>query len=135
MAIHDYEQPAGPDSGEKESIVSPTDGSIALGHTVEVIPIGDNVVPLHVVTPFEDFKTELHELIRGGDYPNKSLAELEDIKARIEEVRVLQTARFSELAKLEAVLQREMTWTNGYIIDLNKAIQEKQREEPEPGQV
>ena|SRR5579884_62565 len=128
MALYDYEHPDLPYDHERREDSTSRGAGVVLHQTVEVVPVDESVVLLHEVTPFEDFKTELHGLIRGGDYESKSLEELEAIKADIDAVRSLQSSRYETLVRLEAVLQREMTWTNGYRIDLNKAIQKKHQE-------
>lgn len=103
------------------------DASIPLEQAVEVITVEHPVTQLRPVEPFEDFKTMLHELIRGGDYDSKSTDELFQIRQDIQAVRDSLTGRYTELARLEATLQQEMTWTNGYLIDLAKAIDKKEQ--------
>ncbi|HET7529014.1 MAG TPA: hypothetical protein VFJ84_02180 [Candidatus Saccharimonadales bacterium] len=128
MAITEFESGAEPgNSSENHAALHIVPSSPALGEAVQITPVEESVPALRPVEPFEDFKTYLHGLIREGDYDHKSLEELVEIKGDIQEVREALTARYAELARLEAVLQREMTWTNGYLIDINKAIQAKQQ--------
>lgn len=128
MATPEFELSSQPDaSPENEAPLRIVSAEAALGQTIEVTPVELPITQLRPVELFEDFKTRLHGLIREGDYERKTLEEMMDIRTEVQAVRAALTARYAELAKLEAVLQREMTWTNGYLIDINKAIQAKQQ--------
>lgn len=127
MAIAEFESENRPDSSpENQAPLRVIPRSPSLGESIEITPVDEKVTALRPIEPFEDFKAFLHGMIRGGDYEHKSLEELLEIRGDIEGIRSALTARYAELAKLEAILQREMTWTNGYLIDINGAIRAKQ---------
>ena len=80
------------------------------------------VCPVPVDGTFEEFQETLHGLIRGGDYTNKPTEELIEIRGDVSSVRKALSERWAELAAEMDMVQRAMTWTNGYSIDLSKEI-------------
>jgi hypothetical protein len=131
MAISEYELQSQLDDLSEQPDLRLTGQSPVLGEAVSIVPaVEEPLTVLRSVEPLEDFKTLLHGHIRGGDYDHKNTEELLEIREGIQAVRDSLSSRYAELAKLEATLQQEMTWTNGYLIDLNKAIAEKQKDQP-----
>ena len=82
-----------------------------------------SLTPIDIDGPYEAFQADLHDLIRGGDYITKTSEELTEIRGDVQSVRDALSDRWAELAAQMDTVQREMTWTNGYLIDLNKEIQ------------
>jgi hypothetical protein len=130
MAITEFESESWPgDSPEQPGIYAVNSPILGQEVSITPVPTEEPVTVLRPVEPFENFRTRLHGLIRGGEYEHKSSEELNEIRGDIQAARDALTVRYAELARLEATLQQEVTFTNGYLIDLNKAISEKQKDQ------
>ena len=90
-------------------------GGLSAKETVELrpIPVGGTL---------EEFQGTLNGLIRGGDYANKPTEELIEIRGDVSSVREALSERWAKLAAEMDIVQRAMTWTNGYSRDLSKEI-------------